>query len=72
MKNYSIDYRDDCCKGVKDVRRRLKMARAGQIFSFVCDENQVSRILRVIVDNDGLISDKTSKPDGVFMTVRKT
>ena len=48
------------------------MARAGQIFSFVCDENQVSRILRVIVDNDGLISDKTSKPEGVFMTVRKT
>jgi len=48
------------------------MATAGQIFSFVCNEDQVSRILRVIVDNDGLISDRKSKPDGVFMTVRKT
>ena len=48
------------------------MARAGQTISFICNENQLSRILRVIVYNDGAITEKTSNPDGVFMTVCKT
>ena len=54
------------------MRRRLKMAKAGQTFSFVCEENQVSRILRVIVYNDGVITDEVSNPDDVFITVNKT
>ena len=48
------------------------MARAGQTISFICNEDQVSRILRVIVYNDGEITEKVSNPDGVFMTVCKT
>ncbi len=48
------------------------MATAGQTFSFVCEENQVSRILRVIVYNDGVITDEVSNQDGVFITVSKT
>ena len=72
MKDKLIDYRGDCWKGVKDVRRRLKIAKAGQTISFVCEKNQVSRILRVIVYNDGIITDEVSNPDGVFITVSKT
>jgi hypothetical protein len=48
------------------------MAKASQTISFVCEENQVNRILRVIVYNDGVITDEISNPDGVFITVRKT
>jgi len=32
----------------------------------------VSRILRVIVYNDGVITDEVSNPDDVFITVNKT
>jgi hypothetical protein len=48
------------------------MAKAGQTFSFVCGENQVSRILRVIVYNDGIIIEQINKNTGIFITVRKT
>ncbi len=48
------------------------MAKAGQTFSFVCEENQVSRILRVIVYNDGVIIEQINKNTGIFITVRKT
>ena len=48
------------------------MVRAGQTISFICNEDQVSRILRVIVYNDGVTTKKVSNPDGVFMTVCKT
>jgi hypothetical protein len=48
------------------------MAKAGQTFSFVCEENQVSRILRVIVYNDGIIIEQINKNTGIFITVRKT
>ena len=48
------------------------MARAGQTFSFICKEDQTSRILRVIVYNDGMITSRMDNEDGVFITVRKT
>ena len=48
------------------------MAKVGQTISFICEENQVSRILRVITYNDGVITDRVAKEDGVFMTVCKT
>ena len=48
------------------------MAKAGQTISFMCNEDQVSRILRVIVYNDGAVTETVSSPDGVFMTACKT
>ena len=72
MENKITNYRGDCWKGIKDVRLRLKMAGAGQTISFICEKDQVDRILRVIIYNDGEVMDKISKPDGVSMTVRKT
>jgi hypothetical protein len=45
------------------------MAKAGQTFSFVCEENQVSRILRVIVYNDGVITDEVSNSDLVYSSL---
>ena len=72
MENIFIDYRDDCWKGIKDVKKRLKLARAGQTFNFICKENQISRILRVIVYNDGMITNRMDNKDGIFITVRKS
>ena len=72
MEDDFIDYRGDCWIGIKDLRNRLKMARSGQTFSFICEEDQISRILRVIVYNDGAITNRMTKEDGVFITVRKT
>ncbi len=69
-KNVS-DYRGDCCKAIKDVRLRLKMAPNGKTLSFYCDHSQLARILRVIVYNDGKIIEQISKPDGILLKVVK-
>ena len=47
------------------------MARTGQTFSFMCEEEQVNRILRVVVYCDGVIAEQTTEETGVFMSVRK-
>ena len=48
------------------------MARAGHTFSFTCKDDQVSRILRVIAYNDGMITNRTDNEDGIPITVHKT
>jgi hypothetical protein len=48
------------------------MARAGQTFSFTCKDDQVSRILRVIAYNDGMVTNRADNEDDIFITVHKT
>ena len=66
-----IDYRGDTLKATRDIRTRLKTARAGRTFAIVCSEDQVIRLLREITYNDGMIVNRASSDEGVFITVRK-
>jgi hypothetical protein len=72
MKDSFIDYRDNTLGATRDIRARLKMAKAGQTVSFVCNEEQVVRLLREITFQDSTIISRTTSEEGVFITVRKT
>lgn len=71
MKDTVIDYRADTLAATRDIRTRLKTARSGQTISFICQEEQVVRLLREITFQDGTIISRTASDEGVFITVRK-
>lgn len=70
--DYSIDYRNDTLGAVRDIRKRLKMARAGHVISFVCNDAQIIRLLREITYSEGVIIHQETTADGVYITIRKT
>jgi len=72
MKDNFIDYRDNSLGATRDIRARLKTARSGHTLSFVCNEEQVVRLLREITFQDSTIISRTTSEEGVFITVRKT
>jgi hypothetical protein len=72
MKDNFIDYRDNTLGATRDIRARLNKARSGHTLSFVCNEEQVVRLLREITFQDSTIISRTTSEEGVFITVRKT
>jgi hypothetical protein len=67
-----IDYRSNDLGAARDIRNRLRTARSGQTFKFVCTEDQVVKLLREITFQDGMIISRSTNAAGVFITVRKT
>ena len=67
-----IDYRSNDLEATRGIRNRLRAASSGQIFSFICTEEQVVKLLREITFQDGMIISRTTNEKGVLMTVRKT
>ena len=72
MKDNFIDYRGNTSGAPRDVRTRLKNARAGHTFNFICNEDQIFRLLREITYHDGMIVNKDTTDEGVLLTIRKT
>jgi hypothetical protein len=48
------------------------MAGIGHTINFVCNEDQVIRLLREITYNDAVIINQETTAEGVFITLRKT
>lgn len=71
MKDNLIDYRNNPLGAGRDIRARLRAAAPGQHLSFVCSEDQVVKLLREITFQDSTIISRTTKEEGVFITVRK-
>lgn len=59
-------------RAVKELRKLLKQARTGHVLNIVCDESQMIRILREITDYEGIIIAQETRPDGAYITVKKT
>ena len=72
MKNHFLDYRNRTPEAVRDIRSRLKKARSGQTVSFICNEDQVVKLLREITFHDSAIISRTTEDDKICITVRKT
>jgi TusA-related sulfurtransferase len=72
MKDYCIDYRGDTRRAARDLRARLRIAGSGQVINFVCNDEQVIRLLREITFNDGVITKQETTEKGVSITIRKT
>ena len=71
--NPPLDYRNDCWKGYKDVRLRLKQMAAGKQFSFVVSAKTAERMDRVVMINDGKVVTKQRHDKGdVVYTVEKS
>lgn len=47
------------------------MAGSGQTISFICDEDQIVRLLREITFHDGTIISRTTEDSTLCITVRK-
>jgi hypothetical protein len=48
------------------------MTRAGHVINFVCNDEQIIRLLREITYNDGVITHQETTAEGVYVTIRKT
>ena len=72
MEEHWIDYRGDTRKATRDLRARLGMANSGHRINFICNDEQLIRLLREITFNDGLIAKQERTEEGVYITIRKT
>jgi hypothetical protein len=72
MKDKYTDYRGNTLGASRDIRARLKMAKSGQTICFICNDDQVLRLLREITFQEGTIISRKTGDEGVFITVRKT
>ena len=72
MEDSFIDYRGNTLGAARDIRKRLKMAKAGHTINVVCTEDQTIRILREITFHDGIVISEETTEDGVFIAIRKT